>query len=71
MALPFQGVLDGFDVLIGSVDQEYVEANLPQALKFAGEFSRGARQVLWPDGHGVFPGEPSFDSRLTGRQDLR
>ncbi|RPF20343.1 DUF4262 domain-containing protein [Myceligenerans xiligouense] len=66
-----QDVALGFDVLIGSVDRGFMEANMRQAAGFAGGSSRGARQILWPDRRGIFPGEPGFDSRLAGRQDLR
>lgn len=66
-----QGVAQGFDVLIGPVDHEFREANMRQAAVLAGGSSRGARQILWPDRRGIFPGEPGFDSSLVGRQDLR
>lgn len=64
-------VLEGFEVLIGHVGRNSVQANMVQSVWFSGDTNLDALQVLWPDRWGTFPNRVGFDSRLIGRQDLR
>ncbi|MGI5186855.1 DUF4262 domain-containing protein [Promicromonospora sp. CA-289599] len=64
------GVLENFDVLIAGVQQAFIRDNMRHATEFAGKSSLSALQILWPDRAGLFPTEPSFDTRLAGRQVL-
>lgn len=64
------GVLENFDVLVDGVEMAFIRDNMRHATALAGESNLSALQILWPDRAGIFPTEPSFDTRLAGRQAL-
>ncbi len=52
------------------VDPKHFEAFFGQALVFHGSHTFPILQILWPDTHGVFPWEPSFDEQWRPKQQL-
>lgn len=60
----------GLPTCFAEVARAYYETHLGQAIAFHGGTAFPVLQVIWPDPHGFFPWEPSFDQHWQPRQRL-
>lgn len=63
-------LIANFDCLVGAVVPEWFSQVLRIAFFECEDETFSARQIIWPDANGVFPGEPDFDARFGPQQPL-
>lgn len=59
---------NGLPTFFAMVDPAAYETHLGQAILFHQTHTFPALQVVWPDTHGHFPWEASFETRFVGKQ---